>query len=106
MHSHILIGADLPTLQPALLPAHPHANTLQYNIFGRSTGRQACVYPAGLYPAGLLSMPDMEYLFCCGGSGGLAPRRRLMTGPLPKDGVRFRPESVGLQVGRSALRQI
>ena len=36
---------------------------------GRSAGRQVCVYAAGL-----LSMPDMEYLFCRGGSGGLAPQ--------------------------------
>ena len=34
-----------------------------------------------------------------GGLGGLPPRRRLMTGPLPKDGVDFRPVPVGRQVG-------
>ena len=63
-----LINADLPTRRPALLPAHLHANTFQYGILGRLRGRQACVYPAGL-----LSMPDMEYLFCCKGLGGLPP---------------------------------
>ena len=56
---------------------------------------QICVYPAWL-----LSMPDMEYLLCCGGGlGGLPPRRRLMTGPLPKDGVDPRSVPVGRQVG-------
>ena len=45
MPSHIL--KLVPTCRPALLPAHPHVSTLQYGIFWTSTGRQACVYPAG-----------------------------------------------------------
>ena len=48
---------------------------------------------------GYYQCPIWSIYSIAGGLGGLPPRRRLMTGPLPKDGVDFRPVPVGRQVG-------
>ena len=47
---------------------------------------------------GYYQCPIWSIYSVAGGLGGLSPRR-LMTGPLPKDGVDFRPVPVGRQVG-------
>ena len=48
---------------------------------------------------GYYQCPIWSIYSVVGGLGRLPPRHRLMTGPLPKDGVDFRPVPVGRQVG-------
>ena len=95
--------ADLPTCRPADLPSYRHVPMpIHCNIIysgGRQVGRHVYIQQ------GYYQCPIWSIYSVAGGLGGLPPRR-LMTGPLPKDGVDFRPVPVGRQVGRSALRQI
>ena len=92
-----LIGADLPILRPSDLPSYRHVPMpIHCNIIysgGRQVGRHVDIQQ------GYYQCPIWSIYSVAGGLEGLPPRRRLMTGPLPKDGVDFRPVPVGRQVG-------